>query len=141
MDSLVFGEMKFNKKLVLMSIMALLIVLISIGIFSHIRRTHVINLHKESKARDNLKFIGMCINIYMDGNGKIPNSIYEAVGGYGVGVPTSWKNSGNAIDPWETPYKFKYTNKKIQIWSCGENLLDEIGSGDDIIYEFNARLF
>lgn len=138
MDSLI-GKMKYINKYYFT--FASLAVLFTIYLFVRLRGHDVRDTQDHAEAIEKLRYIGMCVDGYVENHETLPKSLYEAVFEWGVGVPAIWKQKGDAIDPWGRAYKFKYMNRQMRIWSCGKNLLDEDGLGDDIKHDVNTISF
>ena len=123
----------FRRILFVLIILVVLSILLRILLSFFETRTVYTNIdvtHRE------LRFAFLELARYSDKAGRSPTSIYEAATSDPIeSIPSRWKTSNRAIDPWGTPYLFLIEKNVIKVWSCGQNRKNEDGGGDDIVIE------
>lgn len=85
---------------------------------------------KEENVRANLQAIQAMLEQYKSDTGQYPTTQQGLLQLY----ESNYVNTKNvAIDAWESNLVYTLDGESFTLYSIGENLADEAGSGDDII--------
>jgi len=108
----------------------------------------VTHVSKHSQARHDVQVIALSLDGFTLENGSYPKGTRgevcrllrgESVNGqnpkkldYVEALPAEMDATGEFLDPWGEPYRISI-DRKIRVYSCGPNHIDEKGDGDDIV--------
>ena len=107
-------------------------------------------IRRHNKAQKDVNAILQALHGYVSEQGDLPKGSFsvicrllrgESVEGQNVkhldyieAQGQEVNDKGEFLDPWGHPYRISF-NKKLQVYSCGPNGVDERGAGDDIVAE------
>ena len=120
------------------TLIEVLLVVVIIGILAAVAVPRLggrVGQAKESKAKSDIKSIGLALRMYEVDNGNYPSSLQGLL--VKSGNSDNWRGpyleSGLPDDPWGTPYTYQYPgSKNSHSYDLSSMGADGVSSGDDI---------